>query len=1121
MHGETLSCGEEIATNGGAILGDQEHLTNSNEPHEFTGSVAPTDSADWYIVGIGASAGGLEAIEKLFDQMPSQTGMAFVLVQHLSPDFKSLMDELLSRHTRMQIHRVTEGMTVEPNCIYLIPPKKNMKLADGKLLLTEQQTVSGPNLPIDIFFRSLAEDAAERAIAVVLSGTGSDGSRGIREVHAKGGLVIVQSVESAAFDGMPKVACATGVADIICEPERIAESILQYVQQPDAFPRGHTDPLAIPVDESDLATVYRLFRHRYGVDFSQYRFTTMGRRIDRRMKLLHIANLKEYSQLLEEDKEELELLYRDLLVEVTSFFRDSAAFHLLRRDIIPNIVDQSSEDDSIRIWVPGCATGEEAYSIAMLFHEAATRRMARPDIKVFATDVFRGSLESASSGIYSGEALTKVPADLRQRYFVRHGDLFQVSKDLRKIVVFAPHDITKDPPFTKIDFLSCRNVLIYFDPEVQKRVIANFHFALRVHGHMFLGSSESVGDYSREFEALDSHWRVFSKIRDVRLPNSVGSLPVSSPISTLVRNRQASVVSIPGGGENIVGSVFEELLEKYVPPSFLVDSHYDLIHSFGAARTVLVQPKGRPTLEVLKMIEGELKTALTSALHRAKRDNTAVAYKDVNCTVSGLKTTIELIVEPFEKRSQKFFLVTLLPVAASERQTGVVAERFDFDDQTAKRSQEIERELLYTKESLQSTVEELETSNEELQSTNEELVAANEELQSTNEELHSVNEELYTVNAEHQRKIDELTQLTADMDNLFRSAEVGTIFLDSDLRIRKFTPAASSAFHILEQDIGRPIAHIASNLDNPDFLDHVEATLETGESSEREVHSRDGHCYLKTIRAYRLADGTIDGVVVTFVDVSLLKQAQRQLELLLDTTINGIAYLDTTLRFVFMNQQFSDQLGWDRALISGKRIREVFTVAEFAKCEPHFALALEGDRQIFALNKLIDDEPVQWSISLVPDIRKEEVVGIFISSSTITDFKCDELVWAAIENASVAMIVIDGNGVIKQLNSVSEQSFGYSRRELVNQDFEMLVPNRDRHKSQALRDTILQTLESPEVSAAEQMVCVKKNGTEIQVDAKFATALTPWGKFILCSLNVLTQSENLEYQDSESISGSE
>jgi len=862
-----------------------------------TGDPRDHQNRPTYIVGIGASAGGLEAIERFFDNMPAQTGMAFVIVQHLSPDFKSLMDELLARHTEMVIHPVKDSMRVEANQVYLIPPRKNMVLSGGRLLLTDQKSDGGLNLPIDVFFDSLAEDAAQRAIAVVLSGTGSDGSRGLQKVHESGGLVLVQSSATAGFDGMPRSAKATGMVDVVTSPSQMPARILQFADHPSGFKRGIDDEDSPEIDEGELGVLFSIFRRSFGIDFNLYRATTINRRIDRRIQMTGCKTLGNYLRRLETDPSEIDVLYRDLLVEVTQFFRDADAFKRIRQEVIPRLLQECPPDGSLRFWVPGCATGEEAYSLAMLVEDCRSEMPDRHevDVKVFATDVHQRSLEIASAGVYSSDSVSSMPIHYRERYFSRSQDLYHIIGSLRQMVIFAPHDITSDPPFTKIDLISCRNALIYLNSNVQQKAISLFHFGLRVGGVLFLGPSESLGEVSAEFEPIDGQWRIFRKLRDVRLHHSeTGSF--SMPLKQVVHARPSfvSTATRPDSGW-LIPEVHEELLREYVPPSLLVNDRHELVHCFGNARKYLQQPEGKVTIDILRMVSGELRMALSAAIHRAAGSEESVVFKSIPVRVDGGEQRLSIVAKPYKKGSEKLFLICLEP-EDEVRPANPEAVAYEADDQSMERIVALERELAYNKESLQATVEELETSNEELQSTNEELVASNEELQSTNEELHSVNEELHTVNSEHQRKIQELTQMTNDMDNMLLSIQIGVIFLDAELRIRKFTPAIGEAFYMLPQDVGRPIEHIASNLDLADLLYDVKSVLANGQMVEREARNRDGRGFLLRIQPYLSKDRDAQGVVLTCVDISKLltsideiRRAAETLELT-DRDLQEFAY---------------------------------------------------------------------------------------------------------------------------------------------------------------------------------------------------------------------------------------
>ncbi len=865
------------------------------------------------IVGIGASAGGLEALEAVFDSMPAETGMAFVVIQHLSPDFKSLMDELLSRHTKISIHRVTDGMKVEPNAIYLIPPKKEMIISGGKLLLTDKDPSRSFTLPIDVFFRSLAQDAGSLAVGVILSGTGSDGSRGIRAIHDAGGTVIVQDPDTAKFDGMPRSAVDTGVVDYVASPESIPRIILASA----ALQNSRLDPLlSHNVSEEGMNAIFRMLRDECGIDFSHYKPSTVMRRIERRLQLNQSLDLEDYVQRLRDDSAEVNQLYKDLLIGVTEFFRDREAFDRLGAEVLPQLLARSSHGDGLRIWVAGCATGEEAYSLAMLLDEATQQAGRNCDFKIFATDVHRASLDFASVGTYEESSLAKVTPARLERYFTRRSNHYHVVQDLRRRIVFAPHNVIRDAPFTKLDLISCRNLLIYFLPPAQKKVLSLFHFGLKAGGIMFLGPSESPGEISDEFDQLDGHWKIFRKRRDVRLPSDL-RLPITPGITGLRPMHAAP----PGYPDVDLLRAYDTLLEEYVPPSILLDSQRHVLHTFAGAGRFLVPKDGRLSTDVLEMVDRDLKLVLAGALQRAAKQQTPVTYTGTRVETSAGVEEIRVRVKPLVSRqtAEPYLLVTLESVA---HVAGPPEWQETVDVQQASRAQmqSLEVELRYTKENLQATIEELETSNEELQATNEELVASNEELQSTNEELHSVNEELYTVNAEHQRKIAQLTQLTDDMDNLLHSIDVGTIFLDRTLCIRKFTPRVTNIFHILPQDIGRRIDSFASGIDYDGLVRDVERVLDHEPVPERHVQDRQGQWYLLRILPYR-SGHRIDGVVITFVSIDALKQTEQELlrmsKVFMDAA-DPIIIEDLNCTIIAVNEETVRSYGWARAELIGR-----------------------------------------------------------------------------------------------------------------------------------------------------------------------------------------------------------
>lgn len=826
-------------------------------------------SGDFYIVGIGASAGGLEALEKTFDAIPADTGMAFVIIQHLSPDFKSLMDELLARHTKMAIHRVEDGMLVEPNSLYLIPPKQDMVIRDGRLRLTEKDASQSLSLPIDHFFRSLAKDCRSRGIAIVLSGTGSDGSRGLRDVHEAGGLVIVQSVDSSRFDGMPLSAIETRLVDLVVPPSKIADAFCRYAQHPIRSQLAQP-----PINESSLEHVFRLLQERHGIDFNYYKPATINRRIERRVQLQQYDDITDYVQALENDPEEVDQLYRDLLIGVTRFFRDGEAFKALQLDVLPALIKAEPVGTPFRVWVAACGTGEEAYSIAIAIDECMRHLNHQRNVKIFATDVHAASIETSNVGRYPAAHLEYMDDERRDRYFNDLGTQYQVRPELRQMIVFAQHDLIKDAPFTRLNLVTCRNLLIYFRPNAQKRALSLFHFSLLVGGVMFLGASETPGDLSAEFGPIIDRWKLYRKLRDVRLTTD---FHVGSPLESL---RQ------PSGGlrafhhepvtetDRELLSHIDALLVQYMPPGMMVSEGGEVIRLFGGAGRYLAPRDGRPSTHISDLSEDDLRLALASGLQNAIRAKQAIAYPGVVVnTLDGLRK-VRLEIKPVRTGSVSTpYLITFgEAVKPGELPTTIV-----LDEDAKTHMQELETELHLTRENLQATIEELETSNEELQATNEEMVASNEELQSTNEELHSVNEELYSVNAEYQAKITELTELTNDMDNLLTSTEVATLFLDSDLCIRKFTPKMVDVFSLVPHDVGRRIHSFTHNINCPGLMDTLHRVVSDGKLHEEPVQDSTGHHFLMRILPYRVGSN-IRGAVLTLIDIDLLVAIQAEVD---------------------------------------------------------------------------------------------------------------------------------------------------------------------------------------------------------------------------------------------------
>ena len=888
----------------------------------------------FHIACVGASAGGLLALEQLFASIPSDLGIAFVVVQHLSPEFKSHMKTLLASHTSMKIHSVENGMQVQPNCIYLIPPKMEMVISDGKLLLTEKNEVRSLSHPIDQFLRSLASDVGRYAMGIILSGTGSDGSRGIKNVHDAGGLVMAQDVQSAQFDGMPMNAQSTGSVDLVLPPAGMAEAIVRYVKEGMTPEMMASEELLAHTSEG-FDRIFQLLNQQHSLDFSHYKATTVGRRIQRRIDLLHLESVDAYVELLEQDPGELNDLYKDLLIGVTKFFRDPAAFGILEKDVIPGLLRRLKPGDPIRVWVAGCASGEEAYTIAILLDEALRNREDKHEIKIFATDAHHVSLHTAAKGVYPEESLSELSEERRQRYFNQRRDGFHVARELRGHVVFAPHNVIQDAPFTQMDLVTCRNLLIYLQPAAQQKTISMFHFALKAAGVLFLGPSETPGEIADEFTTINKKWRFYSKRRDVRLPVDT-RMPLALMPNTKPNRLTTPVVATGRVDPSLLGT-YDSLLDRKMPPSFLINEKFEMLHTFGGAEKYLQLKSGRPTLSLVELIDESLRTAVSGAIQHALRKNDVVKYTGIQIHTDQGKQDLQLTVEPvFDSISKVNNLLVEIetvrePVA--DPSNTVLSDTLSADTQSLnmaemslERVSSLESELRYSQENLQATIEEMETTNEELQATNEELVASNEELQSTNEELHSVNEELYTVNAESQRQVGEIAQSNEDMDNLLATTRVGVIFLDHELFIRRFTPEIARMFHLVPQDVGRSIEGFAHNLQHDGLVDDLKTVIKTGREIELQVSDRKDNPYIVRMMPYRSSTEQIKGIVLTLIDVGSLHEAKSDLEqfkFMVEAATDGMVVADREGKIFYANPVMHDLLGYSDDELVGKSIVDI------------------------------------------------------------------------------------------------------------------------------------------------------------------------------------------------------
>ena len=837
-----------------------------------------------HIVALGASAGGLNALEQFFATMPIDSGMAFVVIQHLSPDFKSLMDDLLARHTMMPIRQATSGAVLEANTIYLSPSRFQMGFISGRIVLHENDANTPFTLPIDTCFNSLAAYAQSRAIAIVLSGTGSDGSRGIRAIRDAGGLVIVQSPESAQFDGMPRNALASGSYDFQLPPERMPRLLMEYLKAPAIVRQRVSHTMEIFPEDGEYAEIFALLRRGYNVDFSKYKTTTVERRIKRRIDLRMLCTIEDYVAILAGDAEELDTLYHDLLIGVTEFFRDPESFDYLSTVIVPDLVEAARSSDELRIWSAGTATGEEAYSLAIIFAEAAEKLKFTGKIIIFATDVHRRSIDTASRAVYGRDRLKNISEERLARFFRQDlDDTWRISQDLRRMVVIAPHNLISDPPFTKTDLVCCRNMLIYLQPEVQDRILATFHYSLKVSGVLFLGSSEGLGSVASEFDTLNAQSKIYQKRRDVRLLQDVRTSLAKPLVQAVTRTAQPQPRSVSIDRQLLRD--YDYLLERSIPVGVLVDEKRQVLHYFGDFRPYLTPVMGRVDKDILTLLAESLQITVSTVLQRAVRENGPVTLKGIQYHPEDAEPQrLTITAEPIHderSRTTHYFLgfsheQESLP-ALSDRVDYSGACRVEDEDFYRVHIADLDHELKLTRENLHAANEELQTSNEELQAANEELLAANEELQSTNEELHSVNEELFTVNSEFGRKNLELAGLNLDHENLLASIDTGVVFVDERLCIRKFNAAISGFFRLVSHDIGRPIEHIAYHLTGKsNILDDIRTVLATGKDVEKEDSTPSGSRHvLIRIMPFRTESGIIGGVVVLFTEITRIKESEQ------------------------------------------------------------------------------------------------------------------------------------------------------------------------------------------------------------------------------------------------------
>ncbi|MGD0265060.1 MAG: chemotaxis protein CheB [Candidatus Methylomirabilota bacterium] len=866
------------------------------------------------IVGIGASAGGLEALELFLRNVPEGSRMAFVIVQHLDPTRKGIMVELLQRATAMKVIQVKDRTRVQPDCVYVIPPNRDMSILHGILHLLDPVAPRGLRLPIDFFFRSLADDREERSIGVILSGMGTDGTIGLKAIKEKAGVVFVQEPASAKFDGMPRSAIDAGLADIVAPAEALPGKILAYLQHAPLI----TKPGLAQEDkaQSALEKVAILLRAQTGHDFSLYKKSTVYRRIERRMGIHQIDKILAYVRFLRENPQELELLFKELLIGVTSFFRDPAAWERLKGEVIPALLAGRSPSQALRAWVPGCATGEEAYSLAMVFKERL-EQLKPPEnvtLQIFATDLDRDAIEKAREGVFPANIAADVSPERLSRFFVQEARGYQVGKPIREMVIFAPQNVIMDAPFTKLDILSCRNLLIYLTPELQKKLLPLFHYSLNPGGFLFLGNAETIGGFTDLFAPLDDKARLYR-----RLESALRAEPVEFPASF--------VSALPGAPQqpkalkpavNLQSLADQLLLQQYSPAAVLVNGKGDILYISGRTGKYLEPAAGKANWNIFAMAREGLRYELTGAFQKALRQKGAVTLRNVKVGTNGgaqaVDLTAQAIGEPEALRGLVMIVFTDVATPPETKATGRTQRATTPSARVAELERDLEQarhEVQTTREEMQTSQEELKSTNEELQSTNEELQSSNEELTTSKEEMQSLNEELQTVNHELQAKVDELSRMNNDMKNLLGSTEIATVFLDNALRVRLFTTGSNRVFKLILGDVGRPITDISSDLVYPELAEDAREVLRTLVFHEKQVAARDGRWFTVRIMPYRTLENMIDGVVITFTDITTsktreakLREAREYAENIVDTVREPLVILDAELRIVTASRSF-------------------------------------------------------------------------------------------------------------------------------------------------------------------------------------------------------------------------
>lgn len=889
-------------------------IKSAHQPSNINSTTPP-------VVGIGASAGGLDALEAFFSNLPANTGFTFIVVTHQQPDHVSLLPELLHHFTNMPVVSAEDGAILKPDHVFVCPPGKNLAVLKHRLHLSEPGKYNAANLPIDHFFRSLAEDIQAMSVGIILSGTGTDGTLGLKAIKGVSGLTMVQTPQTAKFDGMPSSAILMGDVDFVLPPEQMGQQLIKYSKGPYFKKIPSLEPELLVAPEP-IQKIFALLRNRTGNDFSTYKPTTIKRRIARRMNIHQLSNADEYVHFLQENPVEIDKLAKELLINVTNFFRDADAFSALSETALPKLFAGKPDNYEFRIWVTGCSSGEEAYSIAILFKEAIEKKGKGFSFQIFATDLDESSINRARDGLYPAGIAADVSPIRLQRFFKLDDNQYRINKEIRERVIFATQNLIQDPPFTHIDLISCRNLLIYINQELQKEILPQFHYSLKPDGILFLGSSESIGNFEDRFLTLDKKWKIYQRknIR-VRFPVSkLSSMPLIAQESSTEPFKALSSEFQTG---NIAKQIERLLLERYVPVSVIINEHGKIIYIHGKTGHYLEPTTGQPNWNIVEMAREGLRLPLVASLSKATKTSASeIISSGLKVKTNGDFATIDLtvtkITEPESLRD--LFLVSFQPQKLKDVIHPTIKQPKSSPevDKNLEKEQ-LEQELYFTKESLRATIEELQTSNEEIKS--------------SNEELQSLNEELNTVNSELQNKVERLSEINDDMQNLMNSTDIATIFLDNQLQIKRFTRPAKNIFKLIDSDIGRPLADLVSILKYDHLIDDAKAVLQTLAHKEAEVQSQHDRWYLLRILPYRTTENMIDGLVITFVDITRTKKAEKiaqaaELTTAIVNTINQpLLVLDSQLQVLTTNPAYEQMFNNNHEQLTGQSFFDIHTAA--------------------------------------------------------------------------------------------------------------------------------------------------------------------------------------------------